>query len=110
MVNQDFGEIISNINLGNYREDTNLSLQAKEITVPDFIEKSSKTNFHWAKIVLLWLFIGIVITIAIVVVLNMILPKGQRWLTIEEVTNLKSLLLSGIGGVIVGKFGEKLTS
>lgn len=45
--------------------------------------------------------------IAIVTVLNLILPKPCRWLEHEEVMNLKSIFVSGVGGAILAKFANK---
>jgi hypothetical protein len=46
--------------------------------------------------------------VLITVVLHLILPNKCRWLDTNELSYLKGLFASGIGGAILAKFGNKL--
>lgn len=86
-----------------------LSDVGEEILNPDKKrDDREKNQFHWVKIVFIWVLAICIIIIAIVLVLHLILPTERRWLSQDEVMTLKSIFVSGVGGAILGKFGNKL--
>lgn len=89
--------------------DKNISPEAEDIFSPDQERnESEKQHFHNIKIFFLWSFmIGIAI-IGFVILLHLILPEKCRWLPSNDIMNLKSILISGVGGAILTKFGNKL--
>lgn len=89
--------------------ESNISPPVREILTPD--EKRNnreKNNFHWAKIIFIWALAGSGMIVLITVLLHLILPNKCRWLDTNEITYLKGLFASGIGGAILAKFGNKL--
>lgn len=87
-----------------------LSDTAKCVFTPDQQRKEhEKKHIHNLTIVLLWGLAMFATIIAFVVMLHLIFPKKWRWLTSEDVMGLKSIFVSGIGGAILAKFGNKLT-
>lgn len=70
--------------------------------------KVKKKHLHWVKITFIWLIFGCVIITRVVVILHLIFPESCRWLPKDEIMNLKSMLVSGIGGAILTKFGNKI--
>lgn len=89
--------------------DGDVSEKAKEVLTPDEKRKETeKTHIHWLSIVLLYVLVLCAVAIALVVVLHLVLPEKRRWLKSEEVISLKSIFISGAGGAILAKFGNKL--
>lgn len=89
--------------------ESNISPPVREILTPD--EKRNnreKNNFHLVKIGFIWVLAGSGMIVLITVVLHLILPNKCRWLDTNEITYLKGLFASGIGGAILAKFGNKL--
>lgn len=82
---------------------------AEDILTPDK-EKDNreKNHFHWVKISLIWVFGVLISVISIIVVFHLISPLHWRWLSIEEVTSLEKMFITGIGAALIGKFGNKL--
>lgn len=92
----------------NQKED--LSDTAKNVFTPDEQRRESeKKHIHKLTIILLWGIVFSACIIGLVVVLHLVFPECLRWLSKEEVMNLKSIFVSGVGGAILAKFGNKLT-
>lgn len=86
-----------------------VSEKAKEVLTPDEKRKENeKTHIHRLSIGLLYVLASCAVVIALVVVSHLVLPEKYRWLTPIEIINLKSIFVSGVGGAILAKFGNKL--
>ena len=83
-----------------------LSDKGEKVQKPDYKSKEKK-HIHFITISMLYGLALCACTIAIVIVLHLILPKHCRWLEHEEVMNLKSIFVSGVGGAILAKFANK---
>jgi hypothetical protein len=99
-------------NIDNVEPETedSISPSAVEILTPD--EKRNnreKNHVHWAKLLFIWGLAMSALAILIVIVLHLLLPTSWRWLSTEDIAYLKGLFVSGIGGAILTKFGNKLT-
>nr|DAJ56938.1 MAG TPA: hypothetical protein [Caudoviricetes sp.] len=89
--------------------ESNISPPVREILTPDEKRNNREKNqFHWAKVIFIWVLAGSGIAVLITVVLHLILPNECRWLDTNETSYLKGLFASGIGGAILAKFGNKL--
>lgn len=89
--------------------ESNISPPVREILTPDEKRNNREKNqFHWAKIIFIWALAVCGMIVLITVVLHLILPNKCRWLDTNELSYLKGLFASGIGGAILAKFGNKL--
>lgn len=103
--NNDF----SNIDSVDPESENSISPSAVEILTPD--EKRNnreKNHVHWTKIVFIWGLAISALAILLVIVLHLLMPTPWRWLSVEDVAYLKGLFVSGMGGAILTKFGNKL--
>lgn len=86
-----------------------ISEKAKEVLTPDEKRKENeKKHIHLLSIGLLYILAFCAVVIALVVVSHLVLSEKHRWLTPIEIINLKSIFVSGVGGAILAKFGNKL--
>lgn len=89
--------------------ESNISPPVREILTPDEKRNNREKNqFHWAKVIFIWVLAICGMFVLITVALHLILPNKWRWLDTNEITYLKGLFASGIGGAILAKFGNKL--
>lgn len=83
-----------------------LSDKGEKVQKPDY-KSQEKKHIHIITIGMLYGLALCACAIAIVIVLHLTLPKHHRWLEHEEVMNLKSIFVSGVGGAILAKFANK---
>lgn len=83
-----------------------LSYKGQRVQKPDY-KGEEKRHIHIITIRMLYGLALCACLIAIVIVSHLILPKHCRWLEHEEVMNLKSIFVSGVGGAILAKFANK---
>lgn len=83
-----------------------LSDKGEKVQKPDY-KSEEKKHIHIITIRMLYVLASCACAIAIVIVSHLILPKHCRWLEHEEVMNLKSIFVSGVGGAILAKFANK---
>ena len=83
-----------------------LSDKGEKVQKPDY-KSEEKKHIHFITISMLYGLASCACAIAIVIVLHLIFPKHWRWLEHEEIMNLKSIFVSGVGGAILAKFDNK---
>jgi hypothetical protein len=90
-------------------DDKEVSTIASEILTPDKKRvESEKANFHWLKIILIWVFGAFLVAVSFVVIFHLLAPHCWRWLKEPEVASLEKMFVTGIGAALIGKFGNKL--
>jgi hypothetical protein len=56
---------------------------------------------HWAKIVIIIIFVLVFIAAVVCRILHLFLPAGKKWLSLEEVANIDEFFIHGTIGAIV---------
>lgn len=72
-----------------------------------FKDKEDK-HFHWVRVMLIWSLSLILLIMGGVMAWHLIGPSEYRWLTKQETAELKNMAVTGILGVVLGRFGNKL--
>lgn len=89
--------------------DGDFSIRAMDVFTPDDERKENeKKHIHWLTIMLLYGLVVFAVIIAVVVLWHLVVPEYLRWLKPNEIISLKSIFVSGVGGAILAKFGNKL--
>lgn len=70
--------------------------------------EQQKNAVHVMFLVLLWIVVVILVAALLTRAAHMVLPVSWQWLSNEQVQGLDKYLTSGLLGIIIGKFGDKL--
>lgn len=72
-----------------------------------FKNKEDK-HFHWVRILFIWVASIILMVMGGIMAWHFIAPTKWRWLSEQEIVNLKNMAVTGILGAVLGKFGNKI--
>lgn len=70
--------------------------------------EQQKNAVHVMFLVLLWIVVVILISALLTRAAHLVLPLSWQWLSNDQIQGLDKYLTSGLIGIIIGKFGDKL--
>ena len=70
--------------------------------------EQQKNAVHVMFLVLLWIVVIILVVALLTRAAHLVVPVSWQWLSNEQIQSLDKYLTSGLLGIIIGKFGDKL--